>query len=49
MPVDIAVPSEGILGAYSNYEKFVLPSQLLAYDFRSVNPICVMHRRLLNV
>jgi hypothetical protein len=49
MPVDIVVPSEGILGAVSNDEKFVITSQLLADDFRSVNPISVLYRRLLNV
>ena len=39
MPVDIVVPSEDILGAYSNVEKFVITSQLLADDFHSTNLI----------
>jgi len=44
MPVDIVVPSEGILGACSNDEKFVVTSQLLADDFRSANLVSVLYR-----
>jgi hypothetical protein len=44
MPVDIVVPSEGILGAYSNDEKFLITSQLLAGDFHSVNLLSVLYR-----
>ena len=42
MPVGIVVPSEGILGAYSNGEKFEITSQLLAGDFHSVNLMSVL-------